>query len=284
MRIAISSESTIDLPKELLEKYDIRVIPFEILLGDETFTDGEKTNEEVFAFVDAGGPLPKTTAINDFRYNEYFEDLLKEYDAVIHIGLSSGISSTVNNATRVALGMKNVYVLDSMSLTTGIALLAIYARQLTETIKDPKKIVEMVSARIKSLQVSFIVERLDYLHKGGRCSSVALLGANLMKIRPSIKLQSDTDGKMVSYKKYRGKMSACVEKYVIETLAECNTPDLSMAFITYSSATEEMINSAYEQLKLAGFKEIIKTTAGATVSSHCGANTLGVIYFNDGNN
>ena len=281
MKIAISSESTIDLPKEVLERYDIRTVPFDILLGDENFTDGEKTNEEIFATVDATGILPKTTAVNDYRYTEHFESLLKEYDAIIHIGISSGISSAVTNATRVALGMKNVYVIDSLSLTTGIALLAIYARTLTQTISDPKVIVEKVTERLGSLQVSFIVERLDYLFKGGRCSSLALLGANLLKIRPSIIVQKD--GKMVSYKKYRGKMPMCVEKYVLETLSDFPTPDLSLAFITYSTASDEMINSAYECLKNAGFKEIIQTRTGATVSSHCGANTLGVIYFNDGN-
>ncbi len=277
MRIAISTESTVDLPKEVLEKYDIRTVPFDILLGDENFTDGEKTNEEIFATVEKIGVLPKTTAVNDYRYTEHFENLLKEYDYVIHIGISSNISSAVTNATRVALDMPKVLVVDSMSLTTGIALLCMYARKLTETISNPAEIVELVKAKIKSLQVSFIIERLDYLYKGGRCSSLALLGANLMKIRPSIKVQED--GKMVSYKKYRGKMEVCVEKYVTETLAE-NTPDLSLAFITYSTATPEMLNTAYEVLKNAGFTEIIETRTGATVSSHCGANTLGVIYFN----
>ena len=231
MKIAISTESTSDMTKEMLEEYDVHILPYEILLGDKTFYDGELTTQEMFDYVDKTGTLPKTSAINEFRYTEYFEELKKDYDGVVHISLSSGITSSTNNAINAAKKVKNCYVVDSKSLSTGIALLAIYARKLADKGYDAKKIYEAVSERVPRLQVSFVVERLDYLYKGGRCSSLALLGANLLKIRPRIIVKND-DGKMVSDKKYRGKMEQVVEKYCADTLAEFNNPDKSIGFVT----------------------------------------------------
>ena len=271
MKIAISTESTSDMTKEMLEKFDIHILPYEIMLGDKTFYDGELTTQEMFDYVDKTGTLPKTAAINEFRYE----------DGVVHISLSSGLTSSTNNAINAANKLKNCYAVDSKSLSTGIALLAIYARKLADQGLTPKEIYEAVNKRVPHLQVSFVVERLDYLYKGGRCSSLALLGANLLKIRPRIVVKND-DGKMISDKKYRGKMEQVVEKYCADTLAEFNTPDKSVGFVTYTSATEDMAANALRAMKEAGFKEIYETRAGGTIASHCGANTLGILYINDG--
>lgn len=279
MKIAISVESTNDLSKELLADNDISVIPYEITLGDENFKDGEKTVEEMFAYVDKHKVLPKTNAINEFGYTEYFEELKKNYDAVVHICLSSGITSSCGNAERAAKNVENVFVVDSKSLSTGIGLLALYGRELAEHGVSPEKIAETLQARTEKLQVSFVIERLDYLYRGGRCSSLQLLGANLLKIRPRIVLK---DGKMVSDKKYRGHMESVVAKYCADVLSEFNTPDLKRVFITYTTATPEMVTAAKNALTEAGFNEIIETRAGGTIASHCGANTLGILYFNDG--
>ena len=279
MKIAISVESTSDLSKELLKKYDIKVIPYTIVLGDNMIKDGDKTTEEIFEFVDKNGTLPKTTAINQFEYTEYFEELKKDYDAVVHIALSSGITSSCGNAIRASEEMQNVYVVDSRSLSTGIGLLAIHARELADLGLAPKEIYEKVSKRVEALQTSFVVERLDYLHKGGRCSSVQLLGANLLKIRPRIVLK---DGKMGMDKKYRGSMDKVIAKYCSEVLSEFMTPDLSKVFIVYTTATPEMVLEARTALENAGFENIYEAHAGGTIASHCGANTLGIIYFNDG--
>lgn len=280
MKIAVSVESTHDLSKELLKEYDIKVIPFEITLGDETFKDGEKTTEEMFAYVDKFGVLPKTNAINEYTYTEYFEKLKKDYDAVIHICLSSGITSTVGNAINAAKNVPETYIVDSKSLSTGIGHLAIYARELALKGLPAAEIAATVQARTEKLQVSFVIERLDYLHKGGRASGFQLLGANILKIRPRIVLK---DGKMISDKKYRGDMGSVVAKYCADILAEFNTPDLERVFITYTSATEQMKEAATKACENAGFKKIIHTYAGGTIASHCGANTLGILYFNDGN-
>lgn len=279
MKIAISVESTNDLSEELLQKYDIKVIPYTITLGDMTFKDGEHTTAEMFEYVDKYGTLPKTTALNEYEYTEFFKEILESYDALVHICLSSGITSSCGNAERAAKNVENAFVVDSRSLSTGIGLLAMYAKELAEEGLSAEEIAKTVQERADKLQVSFVVERLDYLYKGGRCSSLQLLGANLLKIRPRIVLK---EGKMISDKKFRGNMGGVVAKYCAETLKDFNTPDLKRAFITYTTATPEMLESARKALSEAGFKEILETRAGGTIASHCGANTLGILYFNDG--
>ncbi len=279
MKIAISVESTNDLPKELLEKYDIKVIPYQIILGDEVFKDGEVSTIEIFDYVDKNGVLPKTNAINQFEYTEYFENIKKDYDAIVHVCLSSGLSCSCQNAKNAASELENVYVVDSLTLSSGIGLLALYARELAEKGLEAKEIAEKLEERLKKLQVSFVIERLDYLYKGGRCNSLQLFGANLLKLRPRIVLN---DGKMGADKKYRGNMEKVVTKYCEETLGEYNTPDLDKVFVTYSTATPEMINAAKRACIDAGFKNVYESHAGCTISSHCGGNTLGILYFNDG--
>lgn len=279
MKIAISVESTNDLSRELLSKYDIKVIPYQFVLGNDLYKDGEITTEEIFNYVDTNGVLPKTNALNEFEYTEYFESLLTEYDAIVHISLSSGLTSSTQNAINASKNVKNTFVIDSLSLSTGIGLLAIYARELADAGEDAKTIAEKVNERVSKLQVSFVIERLDYLFKGGRCNSLQFFGANLLKLRPRIIVK---DGKMSADKKYRGNMEKVVSKYCEETLYEFNTPDLDKVFITYTTATPEMVGAAKKALEDAGFKNIYETHAGCTIASHCGGNTLGILYFNDG--
>ena len=279
MKIAISTESTNDLSQGLIAKHDIKVIPFQITLGDDAFKDGELPVEELFDKVEETGVLPKTTALNSFEYTEYFEELLKEYDAVVHIALSSGLSSSCGNAFAAANNLKNVYIVDSKNLSTGIGLSVLYAKELANQGVAPEEIQAKVQERTAAVQASFIVERLDYLYKGGRCSAMARFGANLLKIRPRIVVK---DGKMGSDKKYRGPMGKVIAKYCEELFEEFSTPDLETVFITYTTATPEMIEAAEIACKNAGFKNIYRTFAGGTIASHCGANTLGVLYFNDG--
>ncbi len=279
MKIAISVETTSDLTKELLTKYDIRQVPFQINLADLSFKDGQYSTDEMFELVEKYGVLPKTTAINEYEYTEYFAQLKKEYDEIVHIGLSSGITSSLGNAKRASANMQGVYVVDSKSLSAGIALLAIYGRELTKQGKSAQEIADILQARTEKLQASFVVERLDYLYKGGRCTGFQLLGANLLKLRPRIIVK---DGGMLSDKKYKGSMGRVIKEYCKDILNEFNTPDLTRVFIAYTSASSDMLESATTALKDAGFKEIIETRAGGTIASHCGPNTLGVIYFNDG--
>ncbi len=278
MKIAISAETTIDLTKDLLIQYDIKVIPFNVQLGDKDAFDGEITTDEIIAFVNEKNVLPKTSAINEFRYKEHFEQLLKDYDAVIHFSLSSGLSMACSNAIRASESFSNVFVVDTKSLSTGIALLAMYGRELAEHGYSAKEIYEKCCDRTNAVQASFALKRLDYLHKGGRCSGIALFGANLLKIRPQIVV---SDGKMIPGKKYRGNFSHVVKNYCQDVIDTFNTPDLSKAFVTYTTADDEIIQIAKNYLTERGFEKIYVTRAGATITSHCGENTLGILYLND---
>lgn len=280
MKIAITSDSVCDLSNDLLSKNNIKILSLPITLGDKEFTDSiNLTPQEIFDYVQKNKVLPKTSAINEFQYNEFFSENLKSNDALIHFTISSGISSCYVNAVNAAKNFKNVYIIDSRSLSTGVGLQVLYACSLRDKGLKAEEIVEKVDARKKYIQASFVIERLDYLYKGGRCSSLQLLGANLLKIRPSIILK---DGKMQMHKKYRGKMPDVVKEYCLDTLKEFNSYDENICFITYSSATPQMIESAKDVLKNnTNFKQFFETTAGCTITSHCGENTLGILYYNN---
>lgn len=280
MRIAITAESTIDLPKELLQEFDIRTIPFTIVMGEEAKLDGEFPVSELFEFTDKTGQLPRTSAVNEFQYEEFFGNILKEYDEIVHISLSSEISSACANAKSVAAkNPEKIHVIDSRSLSTGIALLAMAARDYANKGHSAKEIVEMVEKRVPHNQASFSLESVNYLYKGGRCSLLSMIGANVLRIKPEIYVR---DGKMYPGKKYRGPMKKVVLDYVEDTLTEFNTPDLSRVFITYSTAPDEVVEAVEERLKKAGFQRIMRTTAGGTISCHCGPHCLGILYINDG--
>lgn len=282
MKIALSAESTLDLSKELLQKYDINVLPFTVLLGENEYKDGEITGPDIFDYVDKNKILPRTCAINEYQYRDYFRSFLENgYDAVIHISLSSGISSSYDNAEKASHKFDNVYVIDSASLSTGIALEVIYARKLIDKGLDAKEVVEKVKARIPYVQASFVIQTLDYLYKGGRCSGLARLGAAILRIKPQIIV---SEGKMAPAKKYFGRKSQVIESYCKDTLEQFANPDLSIAFVTHTYATPEMVAVAIEALKNRGFKTIYETHAGATITSHCGPQTLGILFINDGLN
>lgn len=278
-KIAISLDSACDLSKELIEKFDFKIIPFGVNLGDKFFYDGEISPEEIFEYADNNKTLPKTNAVNEEAFKEHFAKILNDYDAIIHFDISSEMSSAYQNAVNASKNFKNVYVVDSRTLSTAISLEAIYAKKLTETMDDPAKIVELVKKRIPAVQASFVIERLDYLYKGGRCSGLALLGANLLKIRPEIEV---LNGNMKNTEKFRGKMADCVTKYCRATLEKYNHPDKSVIFITHSVADKELVDAAKAVVSEYGFENVYETTAGCTVSSHCGKNTLGILYINDG--
>lgn len=279
MKIAITAESTIDMPKELLEKYGITTIPYTILLGEDVELDGDAIADKIFDYVAKTKILPKTSAINDVQYKEFFDETLKSCDAIVHLSLSSGLSSSYSNARRVSEDYDNVRVIDSQSLSTGIALLALYASSLAKKGCDLDEIVRLVEQRVPFVQASFILKRLDYLFKGGRCSRLQLFGANILKLRLQILVNG---GKMEPANKFRGNLDKCIMEYVDTTLATFDNPDLENVFITYSSASDEVVEKIKEVLKAKGFKNIFATRASGTITSHCGEDCLGILYINDG--
>ena len=278
MKIAISVETAADLSKEIIKEKNIETITLSLMLGEDVKIDGEIDIDEVFAYTDNTGKLPKTSAINQFEFTEYFTKLLNSYDAVVHITLSSGVSVTCNNAIAAAKELKNVYIVDSQSLSTGIGLLALYACELRDKNCDAKTIYEKLTERVNNVQASFVIDRLDFLCKGGRCSKLALMGANLLKLHPQIIV---SDGKLGAYKKFRGQYVKVVEEYVKATLEQFPNADLENVFVTHTHASPAAVEVAKKLLQEKGFKNIYETVAGATISSHCGKNTLGVLYFLD---
>lgn len=277
MKIAISAESTIDIPQELLDKYDIKTTPFTINFNDKIVEDYFGVSQEIFDFVDKTKKLPKTSAVSPEQFREHFEKLLQEYDAVIHVSISSLMSSAYNNAVSVAKELKNVYVVDSRALSSAIALLAIKGRNLANDKHSPQEIYDILVDSSKRIKVNFILEKLNYLYKGGRCSGLALLGANLLKIKPEIIV---SDGKMIVGKKYIGNLTKVVSKYIDDYLAENPNPELDYVFVTHSSSMPEAEKLLTEKLKERGFKTIYNTYAGGTICSHCGQNCIGVLFIN----
>lgn len=281
MKIAISAESTVDLPKKMLQEFDIKTVPFTLILGEESALDGQVHAKELFDYVEKTGKLPKTSAVNQYQFEEHFRKLFDEgYDAIIHFSLSSKISSACQNALEAAKKFENVYVIDTLALSTAIALQAIYARKLSLQGLAPEEIVSKVMERLPKVQTSFVLETVNYLYKGGRCSALAMFGANLLHIKPKIIMK---DGSMTSTHKYRGNMMKVVLNYVEDTLKEASTPDKSLVFITYSSASQDVIEAVRQRLYKEGFERVEPTQAGATITCHCGPGTLGILYYNDSN-
>lgn len=272
MKIAISSESSVDLDKVLLEKYDIHVLPYQILLGDRIETDGQISPEEIFDYAQKNKILPKTSALNSEEYKYFFEELLKSYDKVIHLSLSSGISSTFYNAQKAAEELENVTVIDSSSLSTGIGIKAIRLREMLESGVELKKAIE--SVKNMKMQVSAIISNLNYMYKGGRCSSLAYFGANLLKLKPRIIVEN---GKVKNSHIYRGKNEKVLKDYFSDTLKQFPA-NKKLVSITFTTISEEIKSLAKQLCEEYGFKNIIFSQAGATVSCHCGENCIGIMY------
>ena len=280
MKIKISADSTCDLSPELIERYHIGITPLYIIRGEETLRDGIDVHpQELYEYAKATGKLCKTAAVNVSDYLAYFAACREEYDAVIHFTISSDMSACYQNACIAAAEVGNVYPVDSRNLSTGIGLLVLEAAELAREGKlTAREIQQTMEQRRELLDVSFLVERLDYLHKGGRCSSVAALGANVLSLRPCIQVK---EGKMGVGKKYRGAYQKCLLQYVKERLEGHDDIDLHRIFVTESGGftAEEVAEIEAAVRSYQPFEEVLHTRAGCTISSHCGPRTLGILYF-----
>ncbi|MBE7089141.1 MAG: DegV family protein [Clostridiales bacterium] len=281
MSIKISSDSTCDLSKELIESNDIGIIPLYIILGSETYRDGVDVSvQDVFNYITTTKQLPHTAALAEEEYAEKFEEYLKEYDEVIHFNISSKASVTHEGAKKAAqrFGGK-VQVIDSLHLSTGQGLLVLKACDLLKEGKSSAQIVEEINALRAKVNTSFIPDSLDNLHKGGRCSLAALMGAKVLKLHPMIDMK---DGKLYAKKKYMGSIDRCLKKYVEELAVDHPNYDKTRCFITHSHCSPETVAKVKEVIENHfHFDEIIETFAGCTVSVHCGQGTLGVLFIYD---
>ena len=275
--IIISSDSTCDLSQELIQRYNIHILPMGVALGDNSYRDGvDITPDDIYAYVAKTGQLPKTSAINMAENGEYFAELTKDGSAVVHFTISASMSATYNNARVAAEDFEDVYVVDSKNLSTGNGLLVIAAAVMAQEGLEAKEIAQKVSAMADCVDASFVVDNLEYLAKGGRCSAVAAFGANLLQLKPCISVKN---GAMGVGKKYRGKFERVLPSYVAERLANGEDIYLDRVFVTHAGCDPELVESVAEMVRnTLPFKEVLVTRAGCTVSSHCGANTLGVLF------
>ena len=276
-KIIISSDSTCDLSAELKERYGVKILPLGVTLGTNVYRDGFNiTPDDIYAHYDKTGELPKTTAANVGECVDHFAELTKNGDAVIHFTISSKMSSTYNNACIAASEFENVYVVDTLNLSTGGGLLVVAAAEMAKDGMEPAAIVEQLEKLKPCVDASFVIDNLEYLYKGGRCSALAMMGANLLKLKPCIEVKN---GVMGVGKKYRGTFSKVVEEYVDERLQNVDDIDSSRVFVTHAGCDPELMEAVVNEVKDKGiFKEVFFTRAGCTVSSHCGANTMGVLF------
>lgn len=280
MNIKISADSTCDLSPELIARYDIGISPLYIVRDGESLVDGvDITPDEIYAHVEAGGSMCSTAAVSVYDYVEFFRKELESADAVVHFHISGDMSACYQNACIAAAEVGNVYPVDARNLSTGIGLLVLEAAELARKGQlTAQEIQERMNQRRELLDVSFVVEQLGYLRKGGRCSSVAALGANMLSLRPCIQVK---DGKMGVGKKYRGAYQKCLLQYVKERLEGRDDIDTHRIFITESGGftPEEVAEVEAAVRGYQPFEEVLHTRAGCTVSSHCGPRTLGILYF-----
>ena len=277
-KIKVTCDSTCDLSPALCERYQISVIPMCVSLGDRLCWDGVNVQpNELFSYVAETGKLPTTSAISVGEYESFFRPFVDEGFEVIHINLSSALSSSHQNARIAAQELGNVYVVDSRSLSTGSGHLVILAAELAFAGYDGAYIAKALDEMKDNLDVSFIVQTLDYLHKGGRCSGLARFGANMLSLRPEIVMENGTlhVGKM-----YRGSMEKTILNYVRGRLESVQGIQYDRIFVTHSGVPREIVEKATALVRaLCPFEEVIETVAGSTISCHCGPNCLGVLFF-----
>ncbi len=274
--IKITVDSTCDLSKKIVEKCGIEVVSLYTVLGDKSLRDGiEVVPDDIYRFVEEKGVLPKTSAGAIDDYMSVFKKYTDEGFEVIHFSLSSEMSSSHQNACIAAGEIGNVYVVDSRNLSTGTGLLVLDACDMVKEGLGASEIVEKIKKNIPLVRASFVVDNLEYLKMGGRCSSVAALGANLLKIKPRIDVK---DGKMGMGDKYRGQYSKVMLTYVKDVLSK-EKVNAKRVFITHTKCDPELIEAIRnEVVNTVDFEEIYETTAGCVITSHCGPNTIGVLF------
>jgi len=278
MKVRITADSTCDLSKELLAEYCVDTVPLYVMLNGESYRDGVGISpDDIFAYVGNGGSIATTSAANVEDYTEFFARRRPDCDGIVHFTISSEISSSYQNACLAAGEFENVFVVDSRNLSTGIGQLVLDAVLMSREGMTAKDIFETVEEKKNRLDVSFVLNTLEYLRKGGRCSALAALGANLLNLKPCIAVR---DGKMGVGKKYRGHLERCLVKYVEDRLADPATVDDTRVFITDSGMPEEIRELVRETvLRCVPFKEVLHTRAGCTISNHCGPKCLGILFF-----
>ena len=277
MKIKVLSDSTCDLSQQLLQQHDITLVPLTVVKSDEQFKDGITiTPADIFAHVAAGGSLCSTAAVSIGEYEEFFARYSADYDGVVLVNIGSGFSACHQNARLAAEEFPNVRVIDSQNLSTGQGLVVLKACQLAETAADLDALAAELQSYTEKVEASFLVDKLEYLVKGGRCSSAAALGANLLNLKPCIEVKG---GKMSVGKKYRGNYAKCLATYVKERLDGREDIDWNTLFVTKTVVSDDCQEAVMDAIQTYGhFEAVHNTIAGCTISCHCGPGTLGILF------
>jgi len=277
MKIRMTADSTCDLPLEILRDYRVGIVPLSVIINGEVFHDGvDVTPRDIFRASEAGQSV-RTAAVNTFEYREFFQTQLKDCDQLVHVCLGSGFSSCYSDAVEASRGMGNVFVVDSRNLSTGSGLLVLEGlRMIREDAADAKAIAEALQAKTGLVSSSFVVRTIDYLRRGGRCTGLEALGAKMLHIRPSIVVE---DGKMRPGEKYRGRYEHYLKHYIEDVLEHDRNIDFRRVFVVHSPSEEGLVRFAIDTVKSCGlFREVLEAMAGCTICTHCGPDTLGLMF------
>lgn len=278
MTVKIISDSTCDLSAELLEKYQIGIVPLTVTLGDRSGHDGEDiTPEDIYRFVESAGDLPKSSAVSVGEYKTFFGKWREQGDEIVHFSISSKLSASYQNACAAAEELGGVRVVDSENLSTGQGLLVMYGAEMALNGFSAGTIAEECRKMAQRVEASFVINTTDYLHKGGRCSALSNFSANLLHIKPCIEVAG---GRMHPGKKYHGSIAHCIHSYVEDRLKGRSDIENQRIFITHTRIDPRIVENVRDQIRLhcPDMQEILETTAGATITTHCGPGTLGILF------
>jgi len=278
-KITISVDNTSDLGPELYKKYNLEAIYFGVVIGDDLYQDTEVKSEDIYNAVEKNGLLPKTNAALELDYRELFERATVDGGSIIHFSMSDKLSASHANARRAAQGLERVHVLDTKSLSVGTGLLAIKASEMAAQGKSVEQILAASEEFVRKIDISFVIKDLNYLYRGGRASGLKLLGANLLKIRPSLAVNEQ--GKIVPDKKFKGKFEQAVQDWTKYRIDQAKSANRDRAFIVHSDIEEELAQHVITAFKDAGFKDVHRLTTGPTLTTHVGRNMIGVMFVHD---
>lgn len=277
-KIAITTDSACDLPVELVEKNGVFVLPLHVIFGEEEYSDGvDVTSKDIFQYIDTTGILPKTSACSVEEYREFFAERLQDHNFVIHLNISSGLSSTIQNASLAAQEFDGkVVVIDTKQLSSGQALLILKACELRDAGKSAQEIEREILDAREHIRLTCLVNKLDNLYKGGRCTAVASVASKILKIHPVITTKG---GSLIVCKKYIGRLKRCVESYLNDLASEVGNCDPVGAFLVHTDCDDELIQTAKKIIsEKFSFPNLTIATAGAVVSTHCGQGSMCIVY------
>ncbi|MCL2587669.1 MAG: DegV family protein [Firmicutes bacterium] len=277
-KITISVDNTCDLGEELYKLHNLEVIYFGVVIGNDLYRDTEVAPDDIYQAVEKEGLLPKTNAALEIDYRELFENATKDGGSIIHFSMSDKLSASHANALRAAQGLERVQVIDTKSLSVGTGILAIKASEMVKQGKNVPEIIDETKRAIAQADISFIIKDLNYLYRGGRASGLKLLGANLLKIRPSLIINKD--GKIIPDKKYRGAFEGAVKQWTDDRIQKSKDANKDLVFVVHSDINEEVAQGVITAFKKSGFKKVLRFITGPTLTTHVGRNMIGALFIN----